>query len=179
MIYLRKLKIKDAPLMLEWMHDPEIQKCFQKDMINMSLQQAEDFCRNSVFQNIPDEGRDIHYAIVNEQDEYLGTISLKDISLTNLSAEYAISTRKCVQGKGIAQTATELILQKGFNELKLHRIYLNVLSNNKRAIRFYEKCGFVYEGEFREHLQRQGNVLSLKWYSMLENEFVTREKENQ
>jgi Acetyltransferases, including N-acetylases of ribosomal proteins len=179
MINLRKLEIADAPYMLEWMHDPEMQKCFQKDMMNMSLQQAEDFCRNSGFQDIVNEGQDIHYAIVDERNEYLGTISLKNISLTNLSAEYAISTRKCAQGKGIARTATEIILQKGFDELKLHRIYLNVLSNNKRAIRFYEKCGFVYEGEFREHLHHQGNVLSLKWYSMLDNEFIKRLKKGQ
>ena len=36
-----------------------------------------------------------HFAIIDDQDdEYLGTISLKNIDLKNKNAEYAISTRK-------------------------------------------------------------------------------------
>lgn len=29
-IFIRELKETDAPYMLEWMHDQDIQKCFQK-----------------------------------------------------------------------------------------------------------------------------------------------------
>ena len=171
MINLRELQEKDAPLMLEWMHDPEIQKCFQRDMIAMSLQDAENFCRLSKTGQKLEEGQCYHYAIVNEYDEYIGTISLKNINLKAKSAEYAISIRRQAQGKGIAKEATYLILKKGFNELGLHRIYLHVLANNERALKFYEKVGFKYEGEFREHMFLEGEYISLKWYAMLKNEF--------
>ena len=142
MIRLRNLEVKDVPFMLEWMHDPQIQKCFQKNMLGMSQDDAEEFCRITAEnqRNKENECSDIHYAIVEEQDEYLGTISLKNIDRVSASAEYAISTRICVQGRGVAQEATRLILQKGFNEMGLHRVYLNVLSDNTRAVRFYEKC---------------------------------------
>ena len=50
-------------------------------------------------------------------------------------------------------------------------MYLNVLADNEAAIRLYEHCGFSYEGEFREHLQREGIYINLKWYAILENEF--------
>lgn len=171
MIHLRNLEEKDAPFMLEWMHDPQIQKCFQKNMMGMSLDDAEKFCRTSKNNQLTEENRDLHYAIVEEQDEYLGTISLKNIDLVNMSAEYAISTRKCIQGTGAAGEATKLLLKKGFKELGLHRIYLNVLSDNARAVRFYEKCGFVYEGEFRDHICLEEKWKSLKWFGMLEAEF--------
>lgn len=171
MIQLRNLEVKDAPFMLEWMHDPQIQKCFQKNMLEMSLNDAEQFCRRSKDNQLTEENHDLHYAIVDTSDEYLGTISLKNIDSHSMSAEYAISTRTCIQGTGAAGEATELLLTKGFRELELHRIYLNVLSDNARAVRFYEKCGFVYEGEFRDHIYLEGKWKSLKWYGMLETEF--------
>ena len=73
---------------------------------------------------------DMHFAIVDDKnDEYLGTISLKHIDYKNHNAEYAISTRKKVRGSGIAQKSTELILDYAFNNLDLHKVYLNVLSS--------------------------------------------------
>ena len=161
MIRLRNLQKKDAEFMLEWMHDKELQKCFRKKMADVTPEEAMAFCTAGNTEEQIRDGANLHYAIVNEQDEYLGTISLKNIDLVNKNAEYAISTRRCAHGTGAAAEATGLLLEKGFNRLGLHRIYLNVLKDNTRAIRFYEKCGFTYEGEYK----------TLKWYSMLKTDF--------
>ena len=108
-----------------------------------------------------------HFAIVDDQDdEYLGTISLKNIDLKNKNAEYAISTRKKARGTGANQKATESLLKYGFDKLQLHRIYLNVLSSNKRAISFYIKCGFIYEGKFKDHLFIDDRYQDLEWYAI-------------
>ena len=63
------------------------------------------------------------------------------------------------------------ILKIAFEEFLLHRIYLNVLSDNQKAIRLYEKCGFVCEGTFRNHLLLGKEFKSLKWYSILKEEY--------
>lgn len=175
MIFLRDLEEKDAPYMLEWMHDAELAKCFQRDMLGMSLQDAKNFCNLSSQKSKLEDSQDLHYAITDEKDEYLGTISLKNINQKNGTAEYAISIRRHAQGMGVAREATRLLLKKGFQDYGLHRIYLNVLSDNVRAVKFYEKCGFVYEGEFREHLKIEGRLKSLKWFGILENEFNMQE----
>lgn len=167
---LRRLKEKDAAGMLEWMHDPEFQKNFQIDMINRRMEDIIEFINQSQTDRI--EGQSIHYAIVDEEDEYLGTISLKDIDLLARKAEYAISLRKMAQGKGIATEATRELLRIAFDKLGLERVYLNVLSENINAIRLYEKCGFVYEGAFRNHLFLKGEYRTLKWYSILKNEYM-------
>ena len=171
MITIRKLEEKDAPLMLEWMHDPDVQKGFKKNMLDASIDDALNFCRTAM---IPDNlvgGEDLHFAIVNETDEYLGTISLKNIDLDNMSAEYAITTRPKIQGRGVATKATRLILDKAFNEYGLHRVYLNVFADNEAAIRLYERCGFTFEGEFRQHLKIGENYKNWKWFGILEHEF--------
>ena len=88
------------------------------------------------------------------------------IDLKNKNAEYAISTRKKARGTGANQKATESLLKYGFDKLQLHRIYLNVLSSNKRAISFYKKCGFIYEGKFKDHLFIDDRYQDLEWYAI-------------
>lgn len=166
-IELRKLKKKDAPLMLEWMQDKEINSCFRFNAQSMTIEKVYSFIEKA-----QDISMDMHLAIINEEDEYLGTISLKEIDLINHIAEYAISMRKCAIGNGIARIATEKLLDKAFNEIRLNKVYLNVLSDNIRAIKFYEKLGFRFEGEFKDHLFIKGQYKSIKWYSIFKDDFI-------
>ena len=166
---LRKLEEKDADGMLEWMRDPEMQKGFRFNAEEKNREDVLSFIRNANIELV--NGKDIHYAVSDDNDEYLGTISLKNVDLVNKKAEYAISLRRMAQGKGIATEATHEILKMAFEQYDLQRVYLNVLSDNQRAIRLYEKCGFVYEGEFRKHLFLRGEYKSLKLYGMLKKEW--------
>ncbi len=171
MIQLRELREDDAPLMLEWMHDTEVQKGLQKNMLSMQIEDAEKFCRNSKIPNEIQSGDSLNYAIVDESDEYIGTISLKDIDLVNMSAEYAISTRRKAWGKGYAGQASKLLLDKAFNCYKLHKVYLTVLADNERAIHLYEKCGFKKEGQLREHILKDHKYIDWCLYGILANEY--------
>lgn len=169
MIHLRKLDLKDAAGMLEWMHDHNIQQGFQADMGSKTLGDVRGFIESSRC-SVADGG-DIHLAIADEGDEYLGTISLKHISFRDRRGEYAISLRRCAQGRGIATDATHQLLTISFRDWMLERVYLNVLSENTKAIRLYERCGFVYEGTSRKHIYLKGGFKTLKWYGILKEEY--------
>lgn len=158
---LRQLCLKDANGMLEWMKDNSINQYFRFNASEISEESVRKFIEKS--QGDKDNK---HYAVVDQEDIYLGTISLKNIDLINHNAEYSIALRKCAIGMGIAKSATEEILRIAFDELKLHRVYLNVLSDNTRAIKFYSKVGFQYEGEFKEHLSINGAYKNIKWYAI-------------
>jgi len=166
---LRKLEEKDVNGMLEWMHDPDININFRFDAESMTEEKALNFIAKA--NKDYDEGTAYNFAIADESDEYLGTISLKDINNTDKTAEYAISLRKKAQGKGVAVKATKKVLEYAFETLNLNKVYLNVLSYNTRAINLYEKCGFIYEGEFREHICIRGRYESLKWYGILKKDY--------
>ena len=113
MVKLRKLDTSDAELMLEWMHDAEIIKGFQKDLMHMTLDDATAFCKSASSCMEIKEGASLHYAVADEEtDEYLGTISLKHLDLDNRSAEYAITLRRKALGSGAASEATNLLLDK-------------------------------------------------------------------
>lgn len=145
--------------MLEWMQDPSIACFFRFDAALMT----EEKCRSFIVSaNADPDSR--HYAIADEQDCYLGTISLKNIAKGR--AEYAISTRKCAHGSGAAIQATSEVLRIAFDELGLDAVYLNVMTENLRANAFYRKAGFHYTHTEKAALEIRGERKDLNWYEI-------------
>lgn len=163
---LRNLAEKDADGMLSWMHDKEINCVFANDFASFSKEKVLEFINSSV-----DDKSCVHYACVDDDDNYLGTVSLKHIDNAAKNAEYAVSFCKSAQGTGAAAYATQEILRIGFIELNLERIYLNVLADNGRANHFYNKMGFVFEGCFAKHIMIKGVLKDLNWYRLLKEEY--------
>ncbi len=166
---LRKLADRDAPYMLEWMHDPETNKLFRADFASFDEKMVLKFIEDA-----QTDGKDLHRACVNDRDEYLGTVSLKNIDMDNLNAEYAVCFRACARGTGAARFATEEILRTAFEELKLKRVYLNVLAENGRANAFYKKCGFEFEGCAKKGIKIGGVLKDLNWYAAVKTQTVSK-----
>ncbi|MEL7660867.1 GNAT family N-acetyltransferase [Acetobacterium wieringae] len=132
---LRKLEKKDALHMLEWMHDLSVTEKLHKNFMSKSIDDCEVFINFA--QNT---GIDMHLAIVDNKDTYMGTVSLKNIA--DKEAEFAIVIRTCAMGKGYAKYAMEEIIRVAFEELKLKRVFWCVSSENTAALKFYKKNGF-------------------------------------
>lgn len=169
-ISLRPLQTTDVQGMLEWMHDKDINRFFRFDAENMTEEKVINFIKDS--NKNMEKRKSFNFAIADAKNQYLGTISIKDVDWNARTGEYAISLRKSAQGKGIAVIATKKLFVIAFEELMLNRIFLNVLSENNRAIHMYEKCGFIFEGEFRKHILLKGELKDLKWYSILKEEYL-------
>ena len=133
---IRKLCLKDAPFMLEWMHDEDVVKDLQANFMAKTMQDCENFIVAA--QNID---TDLHMAIVDDNDEYMGTVSLKHISKGK--AEFGITIRKKAMGKGYSKAAMHEIIEYGFKDLNIESIYWCVNAINRRAIRFYDKNGYI------------------------------------
>ena len=132
---LRKLEKKDAPLMLEWMHDASVTNWLQADFKHMTIENCLGFIERS-----KDETQDLHLAIVDDEDNYMGTVSLKHIE--NHKAEFAIVVRAEASVKGYASFGMKEIIRIGLEERQLKNIYWCVSPNNQRAIKFYNKNGY-------------------------------------
>lgn len=158
---LRSLEERDAPYMLEWMHDPETNRLFRANFAAFTEQDVLRFIEDA-----QTDGKSLHRACADADDEYLGTVSLKNIDRANADAEYAISFRKCARGTGAARFATGEILKIAFEELGIQRVYLNVLVENERANAFYRKCGFVFERCEPGAVEIGGALHDLNWYGM-------------
>lgn len=81
-----------------------------------------------------------------ENQKHIGTIKLEPVDFKNLKATLGLLIGdQDYWGKGIGKEATALLVDYGFNKLKLKEVNLGVISENKAAIRVYEKVGFKIE----------------------------------
>ncbi len=87
-------------------------------------------------------------------------------------ARYAVALfDSALYGQGLGTEVTRLVLRFAFQELKLHRVDLNVLTYNQRAIACYKKCGFREEGVDREDALIEGQWASDMRMGILEEEW--------
>lgn len=134
---LRALEQRDAPLMLEWMHDENVVEHLSAAFATKTEGDCSRFIEASSH-----DPQNLNLAIADEADTYMGTVSLKHIDIQRREAEFAISIRRCAMGKGFSRFAMAEIIRRGLEELGLDRIYWCVSPENKRAVRFYDKCGY-------------------------------------
>ena len=81
---------------------------------------------------------------------------------------------KAYWSQGYGTDAMLTFVRFGFDEMNLHRIDLTVDADNPRAIRCYQKCGFVEEGRLRENRYQQGKYGDQLVMSILRDEFYER-----
>lgn len=124
--------------MLEWMHDEDVISGLQPELFRNKT--IED-CKNFIM-TCQDQTKNCHMAVVDEKDEYLGTISLKLIDSEYKDSEFAIVLRSSAQGKGYASKAMKEIMNIAFEKYNLEEVYWNVLRNNETAIKLYRRCGY-------------------------------------
>lgn len=167
-MYLRDLEAKDAPLMLEWMQDASVVEKLRGNFKEKTIEDCLTFIIAS-----KDKRNNIHLAICSDEDEYMGTVSLKNIDLDRLSAEFAITVRKCSMGRGYAWYGMEEIVRRAFEEYRLESVYWCVSRANERAVRFYDKHNFHEVIDLPQNvLERYSGVDNLKWYSVLKGDVI-------
>lgn len=71
------------------------------------------------------------------------------------------------RGRGIGTTVMREVVRRGFDELRLHRLALNVFDFNEAAVRCYERVGFRREGHLRDARKAAGGYWSLYVMGML------------
>ena len=102
----------------------------------------------------------------------IGTCAFSQLDGDNGSALFHITIgEKDAWGHGYGTEATWLMLRHAFETLGLHRIGLFVFEFNERAIRAYERCGFVIEGRARESIWRNGRWWDELAMSVLESDW--------
>ena len=113
----------------------------------------------------------LHLIIENTADgSRVGYVILAGLADANQSIELRriVVTEK---GKGYGKEALRLVKKLAFEELKAHRLWLDVKEHNVRARNLYESEGFVAEGLLRECIKGEVGFESLVVMSMLDGEY--------
>lgn len=145
-VTIRKFEKEDIPKKVEWINNPENNQFLHYD-IPLSVEKTERWYNSHL-------GDDVRYDAIIEVDGIpVGTIGLLSIDRKNSKAEYYIAMGETsYKGKGVAKKASRLILQYGFEFLKLNKIYLYTEIDNSVAQKLFESIGFVKEGLIKQDI---------------------------
>lgn len=111
------------------------------------------------------------YWIIRSEGERVGYFRLSNYSKENKNIYIGADIHPKYQGKGYGYSSYLLFIPFLFETYDLHKITLEVLSNNSGAIRLYEKIGFIYEGSKREEVFKDGVYINSNIMSILKDEW--------
>jgi RimJ/RimL family protein N-acetyltransferase len=112
---------------------------------------------------------------VRATDRLIGTCAFSQLDGENGSALYHITIGEPdTWGNGYGTEATQLMVDHAFGSLGLHRVSLYVFEFNERAIKAYQRSGFVIEGRARESIWRDGRWWDELAMSVLESDWRAR-----
>jgi len=119
------------------------------------------------------EGRGVTFGIASRDvpDELLGTTSLRRFA-RDRRAELGYWLIASMWGRGIATEATRAVVDYGFAELALARIYAQVLAGNAASERVLDKLGMQREGVKRQHIRKGRTLCDVAIYGLLRSEWL-------
>lgn len=159
-VKLRAISEADTALMVKWRNCDAVKSRFIRREFTAEMHQ--NWLKTMVF-----TGKVAQF-IIELDDKPVGSVFLRDIDKENGSAEFGIFIGEdSARGVGCGTEAAKLIIEYGFNELNLHRIFLRVLSDNEPAIKSYKKVGFSYEGRARDMVFLDGKYVDVVFMSII------------
>jgi len=172
-IRFRAIEKEDLPYFVKWLNDPEVKRGLSIIM-PLSLTEEEEWFSELLKKPPFEKPLAIEIQPDPQVDEwvFVGNVGLFGIDWKNRFAEIGIHIgEKGYWSQGFGTKAMELILKHGFENLNLHRLWLQVFETNCRAIRVYEKAGFINEGKFREGQYLDGTYVDVMIMSVLKDEW--------
>lgn len=118
----------------DWLNDEEIKQLTQTPNFTKEEQR--------IWYNELEKNPNYSVKGIKYDGKIIGVVGLKKINLESKQAEYfGYIGEKEYWGKGLSSKIFTLII-KECREIGINYLYLNVIPENKRAIRAYEKAGF-------------------------------------
>lgn len=173
-VYLRPLKIEDvSENYISWLNDPEICEYNSHHVFPYNEYKAEEYLKS-----ISLSDKALVLAIIeNETDKHIGNVSLQNINTLNRNAEFAIIIGdKDYLGKGFSKEIASLVLEHGFTELNLHRIYCGTAEGNIAMQKLAQFLGMKEEGRRKEAQFKNGKYNDILEYGILRDEFVNKSR---
>jgi len=161
LVKLRELKLSDAEFIAKNAKDRDITKYTFVIAPPFDLKTAQKFIRKAN-KEIKDKTAYEFGIELNDTKELIGTINLFNINQKNKNAEIGFWLAKEFWNKGLSDQSLDLMLEFGFNKLKLERIQGRVLDKNESAQKLLERTGFKLEGRLR-----QKTFLNNQWFDDL------------
>jgi [ribosomal protein S5]-alanine N-acetyltransferase len=142
---------------LRWLKDKEVNKYLLKPHQNISFEEASEYCNKMIKSK-----KDIFLAILEKGTSlHIGNVRLGPIDWNLKHCKFSMMIgNKEFHGKGLGTKIVRSSIDFVFSELKLSRFYLDVLEENKAAIRTYEKNGLIVEKMLKNKFKQKEKLVN-------------------
>lgn len=169
-VTLRPFTIEDIPALVRWHDDGEVMQYWgERQPLVYASTIEEEFKPGGRYTKHSDRGE---LCVCDEEMRPIGLLGYKGPSGRDRHAELLVLIgERGALNKGYGPESLVVLLNWLFNNQNAHRVWLTVQANNPRAIRAYEKVGFVREGVMRDHYFREGSWHDEVIFGILATEF--------
>ncbi len=144
-VTLRPYQLSDALTFFRWFKDKEVIKYLGAPPPK-SLKDEEKFVRKNQRRKNGNT-----FAVLNESGRLIGSAGIGfDGGVATLGI---LVGEKKEWNKGYGTEIIKVLTRFGFDDKKIHRVQLKVATENKRAIKAYQKAGFTIEGTIRQAMK--------------------------
>lgn len=115
------------------------------------------------------------YWAVYDKDSLIGAINITEINFEHSRCKLGIYSDPTLKGYGkkLIRCLKYIVFDKfGFDVLRLE-----VLESNHKAIEFYEKNNFKFEGKLRNYIKRKDFFINVLIYSITKEEYLNEKFE--
>ncbi len=147
-VVLRAVTVEDLPRLCAFHNDLELHALADDEPWRpRSLAQMQ-----AMYDDLQKKTDELAWFSIDADGELIGDCSLYSFEFTGRTCTLGILIGDHdYLGKGYGTDAVRLLLDYAFRYRNLRRVWLTTLAHNERAIRSYEKAGFVREGLLRQH----------------------------
>ena len=168
-LLLRPFRLEDVNDVFEYARDPEWAKyLLQRIPQPYTREDAEEFLAGAVLTSWETNPL---FAIVLDS-KVIGGINLR-IGETDEIASLGYSIAQPHWGKGLVPEAAQAVIDWGFKQYGLTKIYATADLRNKRSHRVMEKLGMAREGVLRSHRKGREERVDEVYYGLLREEWET------
>jgi RimJ/RimL family protein N-acetyltransferase len=168
-VFLRPVEPEDVELIHGWHQDIALRRLGGDPPRSLTA------LRRRFDEGRTDEGQGFFRFMICllEDGRPIGRIDLFEIDRINGSAALGIEIgEREMWGKGFGTDAVNAVLDFGFGEQRLERVWLSTAGNNIRAQRSYVKSGFVEEARLRNAYVERGGMIDEIRMSILRDEWL-------
>lgn len=171
-IYLASIEEENIEQLRLWRNDPSLRRYFRETK-EISKKEQKRWYEDKVLNDPNQINFEIHSF---DTKELIGHCGLCYINWINRTAEFTIYIGNSnMRGRGYGTDALSALLNYGFIDLNLNRIWCEVYSFND-AINSYRKLGFKDEGVLREHIYIEGKYYDTYMLGLLKKEWLAKKK---
>lgn len=168
-LLLRELSVDDVPALFGVHSDTEGMRWFGTDpMVNQS--DAENLIK--IFENLWLSGIGLRWAIERRSDgKFLGTCGFFKWNRGWRSCGIGYELAQFARGNGYMQEALAVIINYGFDKMKVNRIEAQVHTQNITSIKTLNALGFLREGLQRQAGYWHGTYHDLHHFSLIHQDY--------